>query len=123
MGIRFACSACSEALNIKNELAGRRSKCPKCGQRFRIPLQDQQFADPLEEDSPAVVNTGTVNANAASSTTASPTTASSAASRSQSTGQYCRRDARRSRHTRCQRETDETDRSGYAAKARPAAGD
>lgn len=51
MGIRFACPECHDSLNIKLDLAGRRSKCPRCGSRFRIPLKDQPFADPLSDAS------------------------------------------------------------------------
>ena len=51
MGIHFACSACNKALNIKQSLAGKRSKCPQCGQRFRIPWHDQQFSEPAGDES------------------------------------------------------------------------
>lgn len=48
MGVRFACHACGKQLNIKQELAGKRGRCPACGLRFRIPQQDQEFSLPLE---------------------------------------------------------------------------
>ncbi|MEM9825480.1 MAG: DUF4339 domain-containing protein [Planctomycetota bacterium] len=47
MGIRFACYACGERLNIKRELAGKRGICPLCQARFRIPHQDTEFAQPV----------------------------------------------------------------------------
>ena len=50
MGIRFACHACGKALHIKSELAGRRGKCPKCQERFRIPMQDAERSISLSED-------------------------------------------------------------------------
>ncbi|QEG41459.1 GYF domain-containing protein [Roseimaritima ulvae] len=49
MGVRFACHACGQRLNIKSELAGRRGKCPGCGVRFRIPTEDAEFSTPLPE--------------------------------------------------------------------------
>lgn len=49
MGVRFGCHACGRRLNIKSELAGRRGKCPSCGVRFRIPLDDTEFSIPLED--------------------------------------------------------------------------
>jgi DNA-directed RNA polymerase subunit RPC12/RpoP len=49
MGVRFACHACGKKLNIKEELAGKRGRCPACGLRFRIPPHDQEFSLPLEE--------------------------------------------------------------------------
>ena len=53
MGIRFACHACDQKLNIKSELAGRRGICPSCSTRFRIPLQDAEKSSPVEDNSPA----------------------------------------------------------------------
>ncbi len=55
MGIRFHCFACQEPLNVKNELAGKRGKCPRCGERFRVPFADQATADPLEPEPAAPV--------------------------------------------------------------------
>ncbi len=51
MGVRFACHGCAEPLNIKQELAGRRGVCPKCGIRFRIPQFDSPKSTPLETES------------------------------------------------------------------------
>lgn len=53
MGIRFSCHGCSKPLNIKNDLAGRRGRCPECSIRFRIPLTDAEFSTPLEKNRPA----------------------------------------------------------------------
>ncbi|MDB4678753.1 DUF4339 domain-containing protein [Rhodopirellula sp.] len=41
MGVRFACHHCGKALNIKQELAGKRGVCPACAGKFRIPLQNE----------------------------------------------------------------------------------
>ncbi len=55
MGIRFACHACEQHLNIKRELAGRRGVCPSCGVRFRIPLEDTNRSTPLDDQSSSSV--------------------------------------------------------------------
>jgi len=38
--IRLACTACSKKIKIKPEFAGRRVKCPECGQAVAIPRAD-----------------------------------------------------------------------------------
>ncbi len=58
MGVRFACHHCGIHLNIKSELAGRRSKCPKCGGRFRIPYEDAAQSIALPESSATAVQSG-----------------------------------------------------------------
>jgi hypothetical protein len=35
--VRFTCSACGKALKAKWELAGKKVKCPECGQVTRVP--------------------------------------------------------------------------------------
>ncbi len=37
MAIRFSCSACGKRLAVKDDNAGRRSKCPGCGGEILIP--------------------------------------------------------------------------------------
>ncbi len=37
MGIRFECHACGHSMHVKDFQAGKRSRCPECGSRFRIP--------------------------------------------------------------------------------------
>ena len=39
MGIRFLCEACEKKLNIKEELAGKKGRCPKCDAKILIPLK------------------------------------------------------------------------------------
>lgn len=39
MGIRFLCESCLERLNVKAEQAGKRGKCPHCGDTILIPLE------------------------------------------------------------------------------------
>lgn len=48
MGIRFRCFRCQHSLNVKDFQAGRKTRCPECDTRFRIPMQDQEYAIPLE---------------------------------------------------------------------------
>ena len=47
MGIKFKCSACGGQLNVKQELAGRRGKCPRCQAALRIPLESENAAEPV----------------------------------------------------------------------------
>ena len=49
MGIRFACHHCNHPLNLKDFQAGKRGKCPACGNSFRIPKESCDFSIPLEE--------------------------------------------------------------------------
>jgi hypothetical protein len=37
MAISFPCPGCNKKLNAKDELAGKRGKCPHCGQVFAVP--------------------------------------------------------------------------------------
>lgn len=37
MPIRFACEHCGQRLNVGEERAGARARCPKCGQPIRVP--------------------------------------------------------------------------------------
>ncbi len=39
MGIRFFCEACGTKLNIKDDLAGKKGRCPKCNEKIMIPMQ------------------------------------------------------------------------------------
>ena len=41
MGIRFSCSN-GHKLNVKDELAGRRGRCPECGVSVQIPQQTER---------------------------------------------------------------------------------
>ncbi len=49
MGIRFKCHACGYDLHVKDFLAGKRSKCPACEIRFRIPNQSAELSIPLPD--------------------------------------------------------------------------
>src|SRR5687768_5065961 len=37
MPVRVTCPSCSAQLNVKDELAGRMVKCPKCGNTMTVP--------------------------------------------------------------------------------------
>ena len=53
MGIRFRCQACSNKVNVKDFLAGKRGICPKCGSKFTIPEQsDPEFLAAADEGEP-----------------------------------------------------------------------
>lgn len=41
MAISFACPACDRGLKVKDELAGRKVKCPKCGEGVFVPAEDE----------------------------------------------------------------------------------
>ncbi len=61
MGIRFRCQACTNKVNVKDFLAGKRGICPKCGAKFTIPEQsDPEFQavpeEPEQEPAPAAAN-------------------------------------------------------------------
>ncbi len=69
MGIRFRCQACSNKVNVKDFLAGKRGICPKCGARFTIPEQSEPefLSAPDEADDPAPGPTPSMAPAAASS--------------------------------------------------------
>ena len=39
MAITLRCQGCGKVLRLKDEAAGKRGKCPGCGQAFAVPLQ------------------------------------------------------------------------------------
>lgn len=40
MPIFVRCPSCSAGFNVKDEYAGKRTKCPKCGGQMTIPTMD-----------------------------------------------------------------------------------
>lgn len=44
--IAFNCTACPATFSVKEEYAGRRTKCPKCGTTLRVPSPDGQARPP-----------------------------------------------------------------------------
>ena len=48
MGIRFRCHQCGHELHVKDFQGGKRSKCPECETRFRIPLESAERSIPLD---------------------------------------------------------------------------
>jgi GYF domain 2 len=81
VGIRFKCHTCGHELHVKDFLAGKRSKCPACSIRFRIPQESADFSVPLADssesdlsasgDSTVVTATKTSSASVANSQLAS----------------------------------------------------
>jgi predicted Zn finger-like uncharacterized protein len=46
MPLRVVCASCSSSLKVKDELAGRAVKCPKCGEVVRVPTPDAPPPEP-----------------------------------------------------------------------------
>ena len=44
--MRFSCPHCRKALNVRDELAGRKAKCPGCSAVFRVPAAGAAPARP-----------------------------------------------------------------------------
>lgn len=49
MSIRFSC-ACGKAFHLKDELAGKKGKCPQCGEVLNIPHPPAPADEPVEFD-------------------------------------------------------------------------
>src|SRR5262245_50155540 len=45
--ISFPCPGCGKTLRVKEEFAGKRRKCPQCGQSVAIPLATSVPAQPV----------------------------------------------------------------------------
>lgn len=48
MGIRFRCHQCGHELHVKDFQGGKRSRCPECETKFRIPNESAELSIPLE---------------------------------------------------------------------------
>jgi predicted Zn finger-like uncharacterized protein len=55
MAITLSCPSCKNRLKVKDELAGRKVKCPKCKEVTRVPELDESDVKPppIEEDEAA----------------------------------------------------------------------
>lgn len=51
MGIRFQCHQCKHTMNVKDHLAGKKSRCPECETRFRIPSEGESESIPIVDGS------------------------------------------------------------------------
>ena len=76
MGIRFRCHQCGHELHVKDFQGGKRSRCPECDTRFRIPSESAELSIPLDN---ALTDDSAVR-SAASSLGSTGTLASKAAS-------------------------------------------
>lgn len=65
MGIRFRCHQCGHELHVKDFQGGKRSKCPACETRFRIPLVSAEQSIPVDN---SVSDDSSQSAAASSST-------------------------------------------------------
>ena len=45
--ISFSCSQCGKSLRVKDELAGKKGKCPQCDQALQVPLATVSAAGPV----------------------------------------------------------------------------
>src|SRR5438128_860889 len=68
MSIKFPCPHCKKALKVKDELAGRKAKCPSCQQILTIPKAVATAADPGKPPSTAAGKPAPANAPAATQT-------------------------------------------------------
>ncbi len=50
MGIRFQCHQCQHSMHVKDFLAGKKSRCPTCQTRFRIPASGEARSLPVGSD-------------------------------------------------------------------------
>ena len=50
MSIRVECEACGKVLNARDEAAGKKAKCPDCGNVLQIPDQDVVDAETDDQD-------------------------------------------------------------------------
>jgi phage FluMu protein Com len=48
VGIRFRCHQCGYELHVKDFQGGKRSKCPECETKFRIPAESTDYSIPLD---------------------------------------------------------------------------
>ncbi len=53
MTISFSCSSCEHHLKVKDELAGRKARCPKCGDVVVVPADDADEAAAVVAAPPA----------------------------------------------------------------------
>ncbi len=55
MTIRTVCSSCEAVLNVKDEYAGKRGKCPKCGEAVHVPeaAEEESAKSPTPRVPPA----------------------------------------------------------------------
>src|SRR3954471_16278564 len=48
MPIQVTCHACRFTGRVKDELAGKQVKCPRCGRRFQVPAAEVEEDEPLD---------------------------------------------------------------------------
>jgi hypothetical protein len=53
MAISFACPSCEENLKVRDELAGKRVKCPGCGEPVAVPQEQVEEERPRKKQRPA----------------------------------------------------------------------
>jgi hypothetical protein len=53
VAISFACPSCEHRLKVKDELAGRKVKCPGCGNGVSVPADEEDEEAPAAKDPPS----------------------------------------------------------------------
>ncbi len=53
MPMRVVCPSCTSKLRAADNMAGRKTKCPKCGTVFEIPMSDRETAEPFPVEQPS----------------------------------------------------------------------
>jgi len=53
--IRVACGSCGRTLTVSFRMAGRKARCPACGERLRIPFPGEEEEVEVGPPEPAVV--------------------------------------------------------------------
>lgn len=82
MGIRFACEFCGEKLHLKDQYAGKKTKCPACKATLRIPL-DSTIQGRREGKPSPLLDATSSEPSAAQSAAAQSSAASSSVASSQ----------------------------------------
>ncbi|MDX1930233.1 MAG: DUF4339 domain-containing protein [Pirellulaceae bacterium] len=78
MGIRFRCHQCGHELHVKDFQGGKRSRCPECETKFRIPVESAEYSIPLDASQPgdSTVASSSQATSSAQSTSSAQTTSS-----------------------------------------------
>ena len=74
MGIRFRCHQCGHELHVKDFQGGKRSRCPECETKFRIPPQSADYSIPLDNSQQTATAIASNSQSAANSALGGSTT-------------------------------------------------
>jgi phage FluMu protein Com len=68
VGIRFRCHQCGHELHVKDFQGGKRSKCPECETKFRIPTASAEQSIPIREEPATSTSASTASSSSGSAT-------------------------------------------------------